>query len=390
MGFVGEPAAFDPYARDASYLSFWLARPLYPSLFKLLPDGSTEPYLADSLSPTPDGVLVSLRQTRWSDGTAITASDVVSSIERARPPSGLAAIDQARGRGDGRVELKGDVKDWPATLATGAPIMPAGRWNPAVQAGPYVVGRVRDGLGLDLRRNEGWVSDPVGPSAVRIRFVEDLGTAMTLLRTGRLDAAALPSSVNLSQRLESAGVAHDRALGWESISIEGRPDIAQELLGSFRSLDMSLLAASFIRGEGVATSSFMPGPGDETYEAGSGAPRPFGSLILGTPQGDELLALLGRAIQVQLADLGSLDLVNSDSRTFYGPWRRDPPVDLRLLRSVGGPGAVAFRGLKGRSIPLFRVDSFLAHSPDIEGPRAAPNLDGPLWNLESWRRAAEI
>src|SRR5687767_12923382 len=76
IGVLGEPATFDPYSPLANDMTFWLARPLYPSLFRIAPDGSVTAELASSLRPSEAGVVIELRRSRWSNGDPVTAQDV--------------------------------------------------------------------------------------------------------------------------------------------------------------------------------------------------------------------------------------------------------------------------------------------------------------------------
>ena len=99
FGVLGEPRTFDPYNRLASDLTYALARPVYPSLYMLLPDGTPEPYLAEDMEAIPGGVRVSIRAAQWSDGSAITSGDVVASARRASLPSGFALADSVRAAG---------------------------------------------------------------------------------------------------------------------------------------------------------------------------------------------------------------------------------------------------------------------------------------------------
>lgn len=388
VGVLGEPATLDPYSERAGDLTFALARPLYPSLFRLLPDGSVEPYLADDLVSTPDGVRVRLRRAVWSNGRRIDARDVVLSARRARPPSGFAGIAGVRATGMSEIEFTGSVQDWRTALASGAPVLPRGRVRPGVYGGPFLLDRYRAGHQVIFERNERWDHADVLPQRVRVQFVEDTGTLHSLAQTGHFDVIAPPSNVNLSERLEALGLEVFDLSGWEGIRLEFRRGFDRRLAARLGgSIDRGLLAHSFLRTEGRVSDALSPGPmeadGAEP-EVEGGQVDLEGPLSLAVPAGDELLGLLQRAIEVQWSRHDPIDLVSADTRTFYGRWRTAPEVDARLVRFSGGPGTTPPNG--GPTVPLFQVHSFLAGGEHVRGLEPSGSIEGPLWNLEAWRK----
>lgn len=372
FGVIGEPSTLDPYAPDASDLTHALVRPLYPSLYRLRPDGEAIPYLAERLERVEGGVVVTLRAARWSDGTDIQAADVIASIERAAEPSGFAAIDAATRLGRRKVRLEGSIRDWERSLATLAYVLPAGTAGEPY-GGPLVLARHRPGLELVYTPNPRWVGPSPSIDRVTVRLMGSLEAALGELRSGDLDAASLPATVNLAQRLAATGLESAAALGWERVGMVFRQDVSAGLIDSVsRTIDRELLARSFVRTEGEVDGQLSP----------SGEAQPLSSTFsVGVPSGDELLELLQRALQVQLEHLGQVDLVQVDEMTFYGPWQSGSPVDAMLVRRTGAPG-MPMDG--SRVIPLFRMMTSLAWRPGISGMDPNPTIDGPLWNVEGW------
>ena len=379
VGVVGEPATLNPYAADTSDLTLALTRPLYPSLFRLLPDGEVRPDLALSLDETGSGARIRLREASWSDGRPITARDVIASVEEARAPSGFARVRTASARGLRTVVLRGEVGDWPLTLARAAPVVSPRR---GVYGGPFVLAERTPGLELVLEPNPRWWGRSVGLERVRVRHIASLDIMISLLKRGALDVAATPSGLNLAGRLEAAGLEWAQALGWESVWVDfGAADVsASELKGVVEALDLARMESVFVASLGrlVATPD------------GSGAgSRPLQELDIAAPRDDELLVLYQEAVYEQLKGAGiASELSAIESNEFYGGWLRSNPVDVALRRSTGVPGALPGAGVVD-ALPLAQVSTVLAWRPGIRGPRPNPTLEGPLWNLESWSRGAK-
>jgi hypothetical protein len=376
----------------ASDLTYALARPVYPSLFRLLPDGTTEPYLAEGMESIPGGVRVNLRAAQWNDGSPITSRDVVASVRRARLPSGFALVESVRAAGSIAVELRGSGLDWEKVLASGAFILPRGRMGD-ISGGPYRIESRTPGLEIVLEPNRRWVEGRVGVERVRVQFIENLGTMLFLLKKGRLDAASLPSAVNLAFRLDEAGLRHDSAVGWESISLDFSP-------GDLGSADREAVAAAvrrdvlhagFVRDDGRISNTLVPQPG-RGGAAGdwikpSTSPRRLAGRTIGlaTPVGDELLGSFQQVIQLQLDDHDvAADLIDIDVRTFYGRWSHRGPADAYLVRSLGAPPLPEPSGRTLDAMPLFQVASYLAWTEDVSGLEVNPSIEGPLWNVASW------
>lgn len=393
VGVHGEPPTLDPYSPLASPLTRVLVRPAYPSLYRLAPDGTPEPYLAEDLQVQGSKARVRLQGWRWSNGRPITARDVVASVERALPPSGFVRVARARADGSSTVVLTGrGVVDWEGLLATAAYVLPKGKAGKAY-GGPFRITRITPGLGFTYAPNPEWSEAPYLDSVI-VRYVITLEIMMELLERGRLDAAWLPSSINLESRLDERELNHDARLGWESVEVdlEGWGRSADEIRRLVSDLDRNAIERGFIRGDGRIADTLAPGPGPD------GADGPFrglergpggvtGTLQLAAPIGDELLEDTQRLLQTQLDGDGlDVELVNVEPRTLYGDWSAEHSVDAILRRRLGAPSLLRDTGSPAdpRTIPLFHVESVVAWGPRVTGPVANPTLDGPFWNLEHW------
>ncbi|MGI8519099.1 MAG: ABC transporter substrate-binding protein [Actinomycetota bacterium] len=379
VGVLGEPATLDPYAVDSSDLTLALTRPLYPSLFRLLPDGEVRPELALSLDEIASGARIRLREASWSDGRPISASDVIRSVEEARARSGFAQVRTASARGPRTVVLTGEVADWPLTLARAAPVVP---FRGGVYGGPFVLAQRTPGLELVLEPNPRWWGRSVGLERVRVRHIASLDIMISLLKRGELDVGATPSALNLSGRLEAAGLEWAQELGWESVWADfGAADVSPpERQSVVESLDLARMESVFVGGLGRLVTT------PDRSRAGS---RPLQELDIAAPRDDELLVLYQEAIYEQLKGAGiASELSAIESTEFYGGWLRDNPVDVALRRSTGVPGGLPGAGVAD-ALPLARVSTVLAWRPGIRGPQPNPTLEGPLWNLESWSLESE-
>jgi len=396
FGVYGEPATLDPYSPVASDLTYALARPLYRSLYTFTPDGEAVPDLVADLDVSGEVATIGLASARWSDGRAITSRDVAATIARARPPSGLARIDTVSRRGPRRVVVSGRVVDWPETLARISFVLPANE-DRSVYSGPFELRSRVPGLQMVLTPNPG-ADEPPHLDRVVVRFTEGLEFLIGLLEDGRLDAAWLPSSVNLAQRLDEMELQHAAALGWERIFLDlSGADLApRDSKKIARVLDRAQIQTGFIRDAGRISDTLHPEPGvsgtDGPYrrlfsnEPGEKGP----ALQLSAPIGDELLELIQRLVQVQLDSSGfDVELVNVDARRFYGEWAQDDPVEGAFRRAAGAPGWRPGRAVDLGLLPLFHVETALAWRDPVQGIGVNPTIEGPLWNAETWHLTAE-
>ncbi len=394
-GVFGEPATLDPYSPLASDLTYALATPVYRSLYRFDEQGAAVPDLVAELEPSGDVATLTLGEAKWSDGSAITSADVAATIARAAPPSGLSEIDSVLRRGPRRLVVTGDVEDWPETLARISYVLP--RSSRELFSGPFKIASRTEGLEVVLRPNPAASAQPL-LDKVTVRFTEGTDFLVALLQEGELDVAALPSSINLDQRLDELELAHGDALGWEQILIDlGGSDLSRTQREEVaEAVDKQAIEGGFVRGDGRATDTLAASPED------SGGRGPFteifrgkgegagATLQLAAPNGDDLIELIQRVVQVQLDSTGfDVELVNVDARTFYGEWGRDDVVDAAIRRVAGAPGAAA-DGAALRSLdalPLFQVETVMAWREGVGGIGVVPTLQGPLSKAHEWHVA---
>ncbi|MGH2736315.1 MAG: ABC transporter substrate-binding protein [Actinomycetota bacterium] len=386
MGVLGAPTTLDPYAPDAADLTWTLAAPLWRSLFRLAPDGSAVPDLAASLDVEGDRATVRLSPARWSSGAPITARDVVSSVARARPPSGLAGLD-AVALDQATVRLSGFEGDWDLRLGRGSFVLPGGEAEVETTSGPFVLSAVTAGLKLRYGRNAA-AAEPAVLERLDIFFVEQLATLVELLEDDRIDVAVLPSAVNIEERVDVPDAELLGDLGWETVRLDFPGLTPAQARTVAAALDRDRLEEVFIRSDGRVSDTLHPQPGaggaagpwTDSLRAGAAAP-PVG---VAAAAGDELIQLLQRAVVEQLRRAGlAADEIDAPPREID---RAGAAASVELVRRAGAPGLTGELGgpRRPRSLPLFQVETYLAASRELVGPAVNPTLAGPLWNAGAW------
>lgn len=267
-----------------------------------------------------------------------------------------------------------------------------------LDAGPFELTRYERGLKLVLEPTV--ASDPY-LDRISVFFVESLAIALELLDSGRLDAAALPSSVNLDERLEERGFEHAEELGYEAVHMRFNRELLSrpEFIAIAHRINTRALLAGFVRDDGRALNRLFPTPdvwdGGWAHVAAPGGDPPD-VFKLAVPAGDELLALMQRAIQLQLAERGiQVELITVPAATLYGRWIAAGPAEAVLARSLGGPGLndpPRYERAFSRAfvMPIAHVETVLAWRSGVNGLMVEPSLAGPLWNAEEWWKGAEL
>jgi ABC-type transport system substrate-binding protein len=286
------------------------------------------------------------------------------------------------------------VEDWERALATAAFVLPRGRAaRPGGRfGGPFVLAGVRRGLQVVYQPNPEWEgSDPYLERLV-VQFVSGVGFLLDLLERGDLDGAAVPSAVNLGDRLAARGLEHAEALGWESVHLDfGASGLDARLRRAIvGAVDRGAVAEGIVRGDGRVSNTLHPSPGPDgaegAFDRASRGSIDGASVLLTGPGGDELISLTQRIVQRQLDDAGaSVEIASAEPGAVYGGGRGDPG-GIKVLRSAGVPGAIdppaVVRTLD--MFPMFHVETVVAFGPALKGIEVNPSIEGPLWNAELW------
>lgn len=253
---------------------------------------------------------------------------------------------------------------------------------------------------VDYERGLKLVLEPTATSTayldrVTVLFVESLEIALALLDDGDLDAALLPSSVNLDERLEEMGLEHAEERGHEAVHMRFNRDLLSrpEFIAIAHRIDTGALLEGFVRDDGRSLNRLFPAPGlwdggwAHVAVPGGTPPDVF---KLAAPAGDELLVLMQRAIQLQLAERGiEVEVITVPASTLYGRWIHRGPAEAVLARSVGAPGVDDPRRFemsfsRAFVMPIAHVETLVAWRAGVHGLDVEPTLLGPLWNAEDW------
>ena len=213
----------DPVLNDAN-VDIWVLTNLYDTLIQPSNDGKKlNPGLATSWSTSADGLAFTLKLrpgTKFSDGSPITADDVVWSLNRAKDPKEgiwnflLVSIDSVSAQGDDTVvlKLKNPDPSLPAALATfNTAIMPRKLVEAAagatlddkakafaehpVGSGPFVLADWKRGSTMTIKRNpyywdKGTDGKPLPYlDEVDFQIIPDDATRILKLRAGEADGS---------------------------------------------------------------------------------------------------------------------------------------------------------------------------------------------------------
>jgi peptide/nickel transport system substrate-binding protein len=298
---MGEPASLDPI-KAFNYPENTVVANLCEGLMQLQPDYSITPGLAESVdSPDASTYVYTIRQgvTFW-DGTAMTADDVVFSLNRQLNP------DEGSYWAGGLVDNIASITktgDWEVTVALTKPdstfnsymVTPVG--NVVSQAfreaagdnfgtptgkvmctGPFSVGEWNQGQSISLMRNDAyWNADKMAKTAqIDINFIVDSAAIANALTTGAIDGSydvplgaitALESATNgtlyLGQSTQLVAI-----IGTGNGAFAD-PAVRQALM---MATDREAIAATVFEGTAVASTSLVPNNGwsygASTFEKG--------------------------------------------------------------------------------------------------------------------------
>ncbi|NKX43149.1 ABC transporter substrate-binding protein [Roseicyclus persicicus] len=205
IGMVLEPPNLDPTAGAAAAIDEVVYANVFEGLTRFGPDGSVLPALAESWEISDDGSVYTfyLREgVTFHDGTAMTADDVVFSLDRARAegstnaqPALFANIVGVEAVGDLTVVVTLDGPDgaflfdmaWGDAVIVAPESAETNATNP-VGTGPFRFASRVEGDRVDLVRHDGYWGEHVALEAATFRFISDPNAAFAAMMAGDVDA----------------------------------------------------------------------------------------------------------------------------------------------------------------------------------------------------------
>jgi peptide/nickel transport system substrate-binding protein len=208
---------FPVYDGSLTPYTFGLGYPLVTLVYDTLlwrdVDGVPRPWLARSVTPSPDGLrlVVRLRRgVRWQDGRPLTAADVAFTLRyvaahyHPRFTPQLAAVRRVRVTGPltATIELRHPALGFEQQPLADLPILPRHLWQdlpagrgapagPAVGSGPYRLVSADRRDGYLLRANRAYFRGAPRVSEIRVPIIPRPDHAYAALADGRLDMVPL-------------------------------------------------------------------------------------------------------------------------------------------------------------------------------------------------------
>jgi peptide/nickel transport system substrate-binding protein len=220
----GEPTSLDPI-KASDYSPSFVASQMCDSLLRMKSDFSVEPNLAESKQVSDTELEYTIRDdAKFWDGGAVTAEDVVYSLERARGPESYVAfifanVESIKATGTRTVQVvfkqpdvlfnsqmatfAGMVMEKKYTEAKGADVgTPSGG---VMCSGAFKLDSWEPGNSINLVANPDYWNTALRPKAktVTLTFISDSTALATALKSGEVDGAyEIPAS--LTKTLQSA------------------------------------------------------------------------------------------------------------------------------------------------------------------------------------------
>jgi peptide/nickel transport system substrate-binding protein len=205
IGMVLEPPNLDPTAGAAAAIDEVVYANVFEGLTRFAPDGSIVPALAESWEISGDGLtyIFNLHDgVTFHDGTAMTADDVVFSLDRARAEDStnaqkplFAGIETVEAVNDTTVRVTLTDPDgaflfkmaWGDAVIVAPESAETNATNP-VGTGPFRFREWVEGDRVELVRNQDYWGEPVALEEATFRFISDPNAAFAAMMSGDVDA----------------------------------------------------------------------------------------------------------------------------------------------------------------------------------------------------------
>ena len=262
-GMVGYPRAINPITADTSDVDRDLLSLLYEGLFSLDEQGNIVPELVEHYEVQGDGTIIELtlkQNLRWSDGTFLTADDVIFTIEAIQNPKYNSPIQrnwvgiEIEKISDLRIQLHLRKPFAPLLERLTLKPLPKHIWGTAspetlhlstsvnlqpVGSGPYIVKKVernsKTGLAeqLQLEPNPYYNKQtPLIPS-ITVKFFPNEEELQKAAKSGSISNFALDPGTNITDFLRRSRTVHEFSLPrYFALFFNLQPSENKELVGN--------------------------------------------------------------------------------------------------------------------------------------------------------------
>lgn len=425
----GEPTTLDP-AKAGNESSNTVITNMCDSLLRLNPDWSISPGLATSAEWTGDTTfVVKLRSdAKFWDGSAVTADDVVYSLQRQIDPetqavnaSNFAYVEKIDATSPSEVTIDfsqhdsafrntlvtvaGEILQRDFTEEAGADI---GTPSTGVMcSGPYQFVKWTSGDSITLSANEAWWGGAPKVKNLEFKFISDDSTLSSALSSGDIDGSfGLPQGSLTALRRSGAGKVY-MGPSTASVSVSPTTDSGPAADPKVReALDLAIDKDAFIKnqlqGAGKLQKTLTPelawegDPAADVYRAGydalPSAKRDLaeakkvikeagpvdGPLTIAIASGDQLTLQVATLTQSAGKELG-LDIKIKQlqptdfSQLFYDEKKRESFDLVATSGYLEAPGSLAYAPLFALSDSIFNWSAYddPTVTKDLEAARAA-------------------
>lgn len=210
IGILSEEGNLTPHTYETGFPGYNLMTLSYDTLMQIDADGEPQPWLAEEVQRSDDGLTytLTLADASWQDGEPVTAQDVAFSVDyyKQGPPgrfqNDLRLVESATAVDETTVELELSAPNPSFELRTLAdvPILPEHVWSGIaapdtepfsertnIGSGPYRLVESKPGTSYTFEANPDYFRGaPKVDEIVAIRFADD-ASAIAALRAGEVD-----------------------------------------------------------------------------------------------------------------------------------------------------------------------------------------------------------
>jgi peptide/nickel transport system substrate-binding protein len=294
FALTGDVAALDP-AQAYDFTTNPVVNEITEGLLRFSPSGELLPNLAEKWeSPDPKTYLYTLRKgVKFSDGTPMTADDVVFSLNRTRDAKTASPLSWMFGSvadivkvddATVKVTLSQPDAQWKYAMATTAGHVISRKYHDAHEAsfgkpdggllgtGPFVLKSWKAGSEIVLERNKSYWDAANGPSIDKVTFkiVEEDQTRVTGLKTGEVTATALlpMDLIPVVQGMSNVAVQGVEGFTDDCIAFNTRTGPFADVharKAAIYAFDVKAVLDTIVKDAGVATRNQPVGPALWTY-----------------------------------------------------------------------------------------------------------------------------